>query len=63
MKTHVLRGSKHEIAERLVQLCGDVREAIVFEDEPASSLMPPVDSSADIFAEMHAIMVDVPGLV
>jgi hypothetical protein len=35
MKTHVLRGSKQEIAERLVRISGEVREAIVIEDESA----------------------------
>ncbi len=35
MKTHVLRGSKQEIVERLVRMTGEVREAIVFEEEPA----------------------------
>ena len=33
MTTHVLRGSKQEIAERLVRISGEVREAIVFEEE------------------------------
>ena len=33
MKTHVLRGSKQEIADRLVRIGGEVCEAIVFEDE------------------------------
>jgi len=30
MKAHVLRGSKQEIADGVVSLAGDVREAIVF---------------------------------
>jgi hypothetical protein len=58
MKTHVLRGSKQEIAESLVRILGDVREAIVFEEEtppPASRL-----SVDDIFAEMREYMVDIP---
>lgn len=55
MKTHVLRGSKEEIAEYLVKLSGDVREAIVFvEDAPATPL-----PANDIFAEMRPVMVDV----
>ena len=35
MKTHVLKGSKQEIADRLVQIGGEVCEAIVFEVEAA----------------------------
>lgn len=53
MKTHVLRGSKQEIVERLIRLSGEVREAIVFEEEPAGpagTVPPPND---DIFAEMQ----------
>ncbi len=56
MKTHVLRGSKQEIAERLVRISGDVREAIVFEDEPAPPA--PEEATEDIFAEMAQFMVD-----
>src|SRR5688572_24524168 len=33
MKTHILRGSKQEIAESLVRISGEVHEAIVFEEE------------------------------
>jgi hypothetical protein len=61
MKTHVLRGSKQEIADRLVRIAGEVREAIVFEDEAAAPARP--DPAAcepdDIFAEMAPFMVDV----
>jgi hypothetical protein len=57
MKAHVLRGSKQEIAENLVRIAGEVREAIVFEEEPAPpGGTPEVD---DIFAEMRGFMVDV----
>ena len=52
MKTHVLRGSKQEIAENLVRITGEVREAIVFEDEPAATVAG-VDDTEDIFAEMQ----------
>lgn len=60
MKTHILRGSKQEIAERLVRISGEVREAIVFEDDP----VPPASEAAahdmeDIFAEMVPFMVNV----
>jgi len=58
MKAHVLRGSKQEIAANLALISGEVREAIVFEEDAAPS---PVQSSEslDIFAEMAAFMVDV----
>lgn len=58
MKAHVLRGSKQEIAENLVRISGEVREAIVFEEElAASTTQPQVDE--DIFAEMAPYMVEV----
>ena len=38
MKTHVLTGSKQEIAESLARISGEVREAIVFVEEPAPAL-------------------------
>jgi len=50
----VLTGSKQEIAENLARLSGEVREAIVFVDESA----PAASEAVDIFAEMHAFMVD-----
>jgi hypothetical protein len=60
MKTHVLRGSKQEIAENLVRISGEVREAIVFEDEPAPAARGAgTHSTEDIFAEMRPFMVDV----
>jgi hypothetical protein len=55
MKAHVLRGSKQEIADSLVRISGEVREAIVFEEEPAPAA--PQDTE-DIFAEMGPFMVD-----
>ena len=63
MKTHVLRGSKQEIADGLARISGEVREAIFFVDEPApaapASTTPDVE---DIFAEMRAFMVNVEDL-
>jgi len=60
MNTHVLRGSKQEIADYLVRIGGEVCEAIVFEDEaaparPDAAAREPVD----IFAEMAPFMVQV----
>jgi hypothetical protein len=61
MKTLVLRGSKQEIADHLAQISGEVREAIVFVDEPAPNGAASAGSDAsDIFAEMRPHMVDVP---
>lgn len=57
MKTHVLRGSKQEIAESLVRISGEVREAIVFEEEPAALAAAPHETE-DVFAEMGPFMVD-----
>ena len=60
MKTHVLKGSKQEIAENLVRISGEVREAIVFEEEPAPAAPGARTQDAeDIFAEMRPFMVDV----
>ena len=59
MKTHVLKGSKQEIAESLVRISGVVREAIVFEEESASGASEAAtDAAEDIFAEMGPFMVD-----
>jgi hypothetical protein len=62
MKTHVLRGSKQEIAESLVRISGEVREAIVFEEEPATASKVNTQDADDIFAEMRPYMVDVEAL-
>jgi hypothetical protein len=61
MKTHVLKGSTFEIAENLLHISGEVREAIVFVDEPAPAVPGPrTPDVEDIFAEMRPFMVDVP---
>ena len=57
MKTHVLKGSKQEIAESLVRISGEVREAIVFEEDPCG-VRAAKDQIEDIFAEMVPFMVD-----
>ncbi|HEY2587682.1 MAG TPA: hypothetical protein VGI81_18190 [Tepidisphaeraceae bacterium] len=51
MKTHVLRGSKAQIAENLAKISGEVREAIVFEEEPAPTST--AAAARDIFDEMR----------
>jgi hypothetical protein len=60
MKTHVLRGSKQEIAEGLARINGEVREVIVFEEEPVTGQGTSPSDVKDIFAEMRPLMVDVP---
>ena len=61
MKAHVLRGSKQEIADDLVRISGEVREAIVFVEDPAGAVAARrADETEDIFAEMQPFMVDVP---
>ena len=60
MTAHVLRGSKQEIAENLVRISGEVREAIVFVEEPAAvGAGTEAEDVDDIFAEMRSFMVDV----
>lgn len=61
MQAHVLRGTKQQIAENLSRMPGEVREAIVFVEEPApaEARMP---DGGDIFAEMRPYMVDVEDL-
>lgn len=60
MKAHILKGSKQEIAESLVRISGEVREAIVFEEESAPEASgTATDDTEDIFAEMGPFMVDV----
>jgi len=58
MQAHVLRGTKQQIAENLSRLPGEVREAIVFVEEPAPAEAGMPDRE-DIFAEMLPYMVDV----
>jgi hypothetical protein len=61
MKAHVLRGSKQEIAESLTRISGEVREAIVFVDQPASATPATgAHDTEDIFSEMLPFIVDVP---
>jgi hypothetical protein len=61
MQAHVLRGTKQQIAEDLARMPGEVREAIVFVDEPVPTVAQ-MPGREDIFAEMRPYMVDVEGL-
>ena len=61
MQAHVLRGTKQQIAANLARMPGEVREAIVFVEDP----VPPATQTPereDIFAEMRPYMVEVEGL-
>jgi hypothetical protein len=59
MQAHVLRGTKQEIAENVARMPGEVREAIVFVEEPATVVsLDRMPSAEDIFAEMRPFMVD-----
>ena len=63
MTARVLTGSKQEIAQKVASLEGEVREAIVFIEEPADA-PPPADANCapgagDIFAEMDPYTVHV----
>ena len=58
MNVQILRGSKQEIAERLVRIGGEVREAIVFVEEPSAA---EAAAGEDIFAEMEPFTVSVGG--
>jgi hypothetical protein len=55
MKAQVLRGSKQAIAETVARISGDVREAIVFVEEPVDP--GPPTAVEDIFAEMEPFTV------
>ena len=55
MEAHVLKGSSEEIADGLARIRGEVREAIVFVEEPAATSGQPAPGDADdIFAEMDS---------
>jgi hypothetical protein len=57
MTARVLTGSKQEIAEKVAEMIGDVREAIVFIDEPIDERAAQTATVEDIFAEMEPFTV------
>jgi len=62
MTARVLTGSKQEIARKVADLEGEVREAIVFIEEPLDLPPPSVGKALgaeDISAEMEPYMVHV----
>lgn len=52
-KARVLTGTKQEIAEKVAEIDGEIREAIVFVEEPSALS----GSAADIFVEMEPFTV------
>ena len=64
MTARILTGSKQEIAQQVASLNGEVREAIVFVEEPIGALTQPVPETVEeLFEEMqphesHAADVD-----
>ena len=60
MTARVITGSKQEIARQVANLEGEVREAIVFVEEPADrTAKTEPESVDDIFKEMEPYMADV----
>jgi hypothetical protein len=59
MKAQVLTGSKQQIAEAVVAIRGEVREAIIFVEDPSDA--SEVQRGEDIFAEMEPFTVKVGG--
>ena len=64
MSAQVIRGSKQEIAEKIMQIPGEVQEVIVYVEEPVATTAGPgesmpIASGEDIFAEMEPYMSDV----
>ena len=57
MRAQVIQGSKQEIAAAVIAIAGEVREAIVFVEEPSDA--PEVQVGEDIFAEMEPFTVKV----
>jgi hypothetical protein len=56
MFAHVLQGPKQEIAEKILQMQGEIREVILLVEEPLPELPAPGE---DIFAAMAPFMVNV----
>ncbi len=56
MSTQVLRGSKQEIAEKFAQIPGEVREVIVFVEDPLESSVGGRDDGSD-FQQRFARLV------
>jgi dTDP-4-dehydrorhamnose reductase len=60
MKTHILTGSKAEIADALARIEGEIREVVVVVEEPLDSTVPA--TVEDMFAEMEPYTVKAGGV-
>ena len=59
MTARVITGSKQEIAQKVAAMEGEVREAIVFIEEPPEAKSPVPATVEEMFAEMEPYMVQV----
>ena len=60
MTAQVLKGSKQEIAQQVANLEGEVREAIVFIEQPTGATTQPLPATTEeLFKEMEPYMVNV----
>jgi hypothetical protein len=60
MTAHVFKGTKLEIAQQVANLEGDVREAIVFVEQPQVTSAQSVPATVEeLFKEMEPYMVNV----
>ena len=59
MTVRVLTGSKQEIAQQVASLEGEVREAVVFIEEPAGASKDVPATVEELFAEMEPYTVKV----
>jgi|tagenome__1003787_1003787.scaffolds.fasta_scaffold19825008_2 hypothetical protein len=54
MTARVITGSKQEIARQVASMAGEVREAIVFVEEPSTAAPRPVPATVEeLFGEME----------
>jgi hypothetical protein len=59
MTVRVLTGSKQEIAQKVANLPGEVREVLVFVEEPISASTEPVPETVEeFFKEMEPYMAN-----
>jgi hypothetical protein len=58
MTAKVLQGSKQEIADRIMQMPGDISQVIVLTEEPKPVAFEPPKLDEDMFTEMEPYMSD-----
>jgi hypothetical protein len=63
MTARVLTGSKHEIAQQVANLEGEVREAVVFIEEPTAVAAQRMSGTVEeLFAEMRPYESNAPDI-